>query len=1154
MDYLCAAVKILGETIVKLCKLSRFLVLGLLVLAFATVASAQQATIVGTVTDPSGAAVPGVQITITNTDTGIVQHLTTNSAGQYAAVDVNIGHYTAKADASGFKAAEKTGIVLQVGDRTRVDFALEIGATTESVKVEANAVAVQADSGEVSDVVNGQQVSQIAVDGRNIYSLAILTPGAVSAMPGFNVPTSQGNASVSYDGQRQQHNLWMADGSEESDRGGAGGSIINPSLEAVGEFRVLSSNYDASFGLSSAGTISVVFKSGTKDFHAEAWEFVRSNSWDANYFFLNKVGAPTSELHLNVYGFNVGGPVTLGKLYNKNRDKTFFFYNMEWRKMITQGGGLNTQVPLPSQYGGNLSAVTTQLHAPAANLISPAEQARWQAAGIQPGAPIPGDVIPSSLISPNASALLAAGIFPAPNSGNRFIGGASAPTNLREELVRIDHQFSDKFWVFGHWVSEPLTQTYNPVMWSGDNVPTVGDVFSNPSYTGVIHATVAISPTLLNETAFNYDGNRISIIPYGTYKLSQVSGGSFSTILSGNPDATIPSIALQGLTGTNYTHRDFPWTNTADDYQIRDDLSWTKGTHQMKMGGGWAIYKKVQQYFGDAEGDYGFNGLYTGNDFADFLVGYAQNYGELAYTTHGHWDAQSPYAYFQDNWRVNNRLTLNLGLRWDGIPHTYEANHLMANFYPNQYNPANAALIDPTNPNLILPTSPGLSKSPISTLSALSFYANGMGITGENGNPNGMVNDAWNNWGPHVGFAYDISGSGKTVVRGGFAAMYERIQGNDMYNSATNVPITASVGANGVPLGSPGTNLATGGTISGFPISVSNVTALNQNNYKSPVTYQYSFGVQRQFGTGTVFEASYVGNQSRHQFYYGELNLPSESALGYLINNPNQYNYYVPYRGYHTIEWGENGENAHYNGLQTQVRSRMKDVQLQAAYTYSKAVDPAGGANATFGGDNTATDNPYDLSYDKGPAGWDATHVGLFSFVYDLPIFRNSGNRLEKTVIGGWELSGIWTIQSGFPLRITLGGSQGSNGLPNSQNFPDFSGTVSYPHSSTQWFTTSGFTVPALGAWGDYPRNMIRGPGRNNWNVSLFKSFLISESHNSRFELRMETFNTFNHTQFNGIGTGCSGSAGGACTGGNFGQPSSTWDPRTMQFGARLIF
>jgi len=1117
------------------------------VLAFATVASAQQATIVGTVTDPSGAAVPGVQIAVTNTGTGAVFHTTSNDAGQYVAPDINIGHYSVKAEASGFKSAERTDINLQVGDRARVDFALEIGATSESIKVEANAVAVQSDTGEVSDVITSQEVTQIATNGRSLYALALLTPGTANNTPGFQAPTAVGASSnIAFNGQRQNHNLWLADGAEQSDRGGAGGAIIAPSLDALSEFRVMTSNYSADYGLSSAGTVSMVFKSGTKDFHGELWEFVRNNDFDANDFFRNSAGLPTQELRLNTFGFNVGGPVTFGKLYNKNRDKTFFFYNMEWRKLIQQGG-VNSVVPPTGAYGGDLSYLSTQLTVPTANLLSPAALAQWQAQGLQPGAPIPNNKIPTALLDPNAQILLKAGIFPAPDAaGNRFIGGNNLPTNVREELVRIDHQFSDKFWIFGHYVDESVSQTYGPPMWSGINVPTVGNTFGNPSKTGVIHATYSISPTLLSETAFNYDGNAIAILPIGL--VAQPSGLSIPRLFTDtNNDNRIPNIQLGGATGTQYGTTSFPWVNNCNDYQIREDLSWTKGAHQIKMGASWALYTKVQDLFGNTQGAFNFNGGFTGNDFADFLLGYANNYNELALQDAGHWNAVSPAAYVQDNWRVNNRLTLNLGVRWDGIPHTYEANHRMSNFYPEQYNPADAAILLPNG--TISPNSPGLGTSPNPALAAFKFYLNGMGITGVNGNPNGMVANHWLNFGPRVGLAYDLTGSGKTVLRGGFGAMYERIQGNDMYNSGSNPPFSASVNNPDVSLSNPATSLVTGQTITA-PISVAGITALSENNYKTPVTYQYSMGVEQQFARNSVLSVAYVGNHSSHQFAYQDVNLPPEAYLATLIaNNGSGYNSVVPYRGYNSINMGENGEIAYYNGLQTSVRSQFsKDLTINASYTFSKAMDPA----ESFGGDNTTVWNSYDLHYDWGPSQVDVRNIGVVSFVYDLPFFRNTSNRFAKSVIGGWELAGLWTAQSGLPLQISLGGNEGSNGTANGTNRPNYSGSVSYPNQQTntpgviQWFSTSGFSEPAAGSWGTLTKGAIRGPGRDNWNISLFKSFLLSEAHNSRFELRMESFNTFNHTQWNGINT--------TFNGGNFGAVNSAWDPRELQFAAKLIF
>src|SRR5579859_404997 len=350
------------------------LLLAALVVLFAAQGLAQEATIVGTVTDPSGAAVAKAKVTLTNLETNISKEITTNDAGQYVAVDIHIGHYDIKAEASGFKTEERKGLVLQVGDRARADFQLTVGGSSEMVTVEANAVAVQSDSGEVSNVITGEQIANLSINGRGIYQLAALAPGASSQIDvtAPNTPVG-GSAGVEYNGLRQNHNIYLLDGGEDDDRGGAGGMSIAPSPDAIAEFRTLTSNYSADYGLSSAGTNVLVLKSGTSSFHASAWEFNRNDAFDARYFFnpaTNLDGSKNSvaELRVNQFGFNVGGPVTFGKLYNADKKKTFFFYNMEWRKLI-QGNVNNGQpVPLPSTYDGNLGA--TAINVPAANKVS----------------------------------------------------------------------------------------------------------------------------------------------------------------------------------------------------------------------------------------------------------------------------------------------------------------------------------------------------------------------------------------------------------------------------------------------------------------------------------------------------------------------------------------------------------------------------------------------------------------------------------------------------------------------------------------------------------------------------------------------------------------------------------------------------------------
>src|SRR4051812_8936740 len=318
--------------------------LGVLFLGLSSLAFAQEATVVGTITDPSGSAIPGAKVTATSVETAASRTILTSESGQYVLPDLHIGHYDMKVEAAGFKTAEQKDVVLQVGDRARLDFQMQVGGAQETVTVEANAVRVQADSGEQSNVITGQQLAQIAVNGRGIYALAALTPGASSQINNYvNTPVG-GDAGVEFNGLRQNHNIYLLDGGEDDDRGGAGGMSIAPSSDAIAEFRALTSNYSADYGLSSGGTMTMVLKSGSKQFHGAAWEFNRNDAFDARTYN-NRVGvSPVAELRQNTFGFNVGGPVTFGKLYNPDHNKTFFFYNMEWRKYIN-GGTLQTVVP-----------------------------------------------------------------------------------------------------------------------------------------------------------------------------------------------------------------------------------------------------------------------------------------------------------------------------------------------------------------------------------------------------------------------------------------------------------------------------------------------------------------------------------------------------------------------------------------------------------------------------------------------------------------------------------------------------------------------------------------------------------------------------------------------------------------------------------------
>ncbi len=1153
---------------------------------FATSAFAQEATIVGTVTDPTGAAVPNAAIVITNNDTGVTRNLPTNGDGQYVAPDLHIGHYTVHATASGFKAAETKGITLDVGDRTRVDFKLEVGSAQEQVTVEANAVAVQTDSGEVSNVITGQQVTQLATNGRSLYELFALAPGASSltaSREGFTPVSS--DAAISINGERAGHNLQLIDGGENLDRGGSSGSVA-PSLDSIAEFRNITSNYSAEYGLATSAQISTVIKSGTKQFHAEAWELFRNDALDARNYF-NRAPAKVAELRYNIYGFNVGGQVPIAKSH-----PTFFFYNQEWRKEI-DGGLLNQLVPLASSYPdangtGTGAVLPTTFNGKSSIATVPTGIAGFASgcsaavkATLTPGSPFPNNTIPECLISPNARALLTAGgkyggIFPQPTNGAFFQGGNNSPTTLREEIARVDHQFSSKFSIFGHWISEQISQTYGTTQWSGDNLPTIADVFGNPSYSAAVHATYVISPTLLNETAFNYNGNRIHIIPNNLVSApTGTNGFQFNRLFTGpNANNRIPQINLSQLTGAEYSANWTPWNNKADDYQIRDDLSWTKGAHQLKFGFSWALYKKVQDAFANTEGNFTFNGSFTGYDYADYLLGYAQAYSEDGVKISGKWNNISPAAYVQDNWRVNSRLTLNLGLRWDGIPHTYEANHLSSNFYPSLYNFKNAATFDSngnicsnnSNPLCAGGPSPALVTSTNPTLGGYQFYLNGIGVGGVNGIPKGLVNNSWNNWGPRLGFAYDLTGRGKTVVRGGFGMTYERIQGNDMYNGAVNPPGDPNPTLNNVSLDNPGLSLSSGNIITAakLPVLPLGVTGIAEH-YPTPVSFQYSAGVQQGIGANAVLNVSYVGSQGRRENYYQAVNLPPLSELPAEVAAGKLDFTTLTYPGYGNMRLAFNGANSSYNSLQTSLTGTVKhDLHLQVSYTLAKAMDAT--INSGSGGDLQNVQNPYvGWRGDWGPSVYDRRHVFFANFVYDLPFLRNSGNHLMKSTLGGWQFSGIITEESGAPLNIGYSGIKSINNgntaasvIANIANNgtvrPNVTGPISYPKTVASWFNTSVFSAPPCltgpDCFGNLGFDAVRGPRHNNFDLSLLKNFAFTERF--RMEFRAEAFNAFNHTQFQGnddIG-GISTNLGAA----DFGQVKNAYDGRQFQLGLKLIY
>ena len=509
----------------------KLLLLMVFVLAIFLVPSAQSqenATITGTVTDSSGAAVPNVAISLTSQATGQVRQTVSNTDGIYSFGNVGVGHFTLSASATGFQKFTRTDIVVNTAQTLKEDVGLAVGSEGQTITVQANALQVQSETSELSTLISGAQVTQLATNGRNVTALAALGMGVSNNLPAFSGVLALTSANgISFNGTRTTHNVYLLDGGELNDRGCGGCFSSLPSIDALSEFQTLDSNYSPDYGIGSGGTILMVIKSGTKDFHGGAWYFNRNEDYDANNYFTNLAGQGRPKFRLNEPGFNIGGPLFIPHIYNTDRKRTFFFVNEEWRK-LNQGSSpsiANTIMASNFPVAGQPLAYTTPTGGtvPIVPVTSdPAKLALYAADGLVAGKAFPNNIIPANLMDPNAVLEVNAGTFPKPNLGtNQYISSIPQPTDAREDVVRIDHSINSKLQLMGHYLHDAVSTSFFPPLWQGATYPTVGTTMGNPSFSSVIKLTQTISPTLLNETAFLYSGNKITLTPVNG------PGGSF---------------------------------------------------------------------------------------------------------------------------------------------------------------------------------------------------------------------------------------------------------------------------------------------------------------------------------------------------------------------------------------------------------------------------------------------------------------------------------------------------------------------------------------------------------------------------------------------------------------------------------------------------
>jgi hypothetical protein len=1128
---------------------SRFaltVMLGMVLLLVPCAWAQENATIVGTVVDSTGAVVPNAEITLTNTATSQERKATSNTSGIYLFANVGVGHFTMSAAAKGFQKFTRTDIVVNTDQTLKEDVTLAVGSETQTVTVEAEALQLQAETNEVSNLISGAQVTQLATNGRNVVSLAALGMGVSNNLPAFGGVNALTAANgISFNGTRVNHNIYLLDGGELNDRGCGGCFSSLPSVDALAEFQTLDSNYGPDYGIGSGGTILMVLWSGTSSFHGGLWEFNRNADYNANNYFSNLAGQQRSKFDLNVFGGNFGGPLWIPHVYNDSRKRTFFFVNEEWRRLI-QGSapavkntvaannfpvaGQDLAYTVPSNGVVPIVPVTTD----------PAKLAIYGSRGLTPGRPFPGNIIPKQLIDPNAVLELNAGTFPKPNLGtNQYISSIPQPTNVHEDVVRIDHAINSKLQLMGHYLHDGVTQTYYPPLWGDSTYPTVGTAMLNPSWSSTIKLTQTLSPTLLNETAFLYSGNTIHLSPVGVS--AQPSGWSATTFfpLANNVGSRMPEIQLGAPYSTTWSSSYFPWKNSYMGYETRDDLSWNKGVHQFKFGFSWLHAPKNQQLQANTQGTAVFNNSsFSDDSYINFLLGDTASFTQLQFLAGKHWVQNNYGGYANDNWHIIPRLTLNVGLRFDGLPHTFERFNQFANFVPADYS---TSLGNPLN------SDGTLNPASLTQFNGAPFYLNGMREAGVNGFPRGVVQNYYYTWQPRVGFAYNLPGKSATVLRGGFGMFYERVQGNDVYNAALNPPFAYQPSATNVYFSNPNTSALTGlTTTQSFPSTLTNI----QYGYKPPGTAQFSLGIQRELAPSVIGVVQYVGTLGWTQNNDRGINtLPLNDLVhrqGVATGTLNA-NLYRNFPGFSSIQQEENESNFNYNGLQFGIRMENKHgLTLQVAYTYSHEID-------SQSNDLGSVSNPYNIAYDRGSGALDRRQIFNVNYIYQSPFFAKSGNMFERVALGGWELSGVTFAQSGVPQSINYNGADTLGLGGGTSNRPNLVSGVSYPKTRLAWFNKSAFAAPTAPwvssangnqGFGNAGKDVVILPGLFNFNIALFKTFSFTEA--LKFQFRLETFNTFNHTEFNAIDNGFND--------GNFGQVTSAYDPRVLQLGGKLSF
>jgi hypothetical protein len=1148
-------------------------------------------SISGTVTDPNHLAVSGASVTAVNTATNVRTKTTTNSSGIYSFTDLVVAAYDIEVESNGFRTYRREHLIVDTNSALRVDVGLVLGDRAEKVTVVASQTRVETVDTQLGEVVSGTMTAAVPLNGRSFTDLLALQPGVAPATTitgnsiqaaGAAILSPSGDlnpGTISINGQREYANGFIVNDSDVVERFTMGAAII-PNLDSIAEFRILTANFDAEYGNYSGGRINVVTKSGTDQFHGEAFDFLRNTDLDSRNFY-----SPARAVYQqNQVGGLFGGPII--------RNKVFFFADYQGTRL---NQGVDTgliQVPSQADRAGNLSDLANQLMGTVSGPYWAQQLTQKLGYGVSAGEPYytAGCSTPLQCVFPNAMipqrawsgpALNLLKYIPAPNVSGNYFSTSAVDETLRDDKGAIRADASTRVGMLsGYYFADDysLDNPY-PTLQGGANVPGFSALNLGRSQLLTATDTKSFGPRTVNEFHFSYvrDVNVVGT-PQGTVGTSLASQGFVTA--SGAPSILPQRPSIVGVENVIFNNFIIGSTitglnQTDNTFEYRDALSRVIGTHTLKLGGELMFSQVNAAADVQSNGTFSFFGSETGVDFADFLIGVPSFYKQG--------DAQPFYMrnhygglFVQDSWRIRPRLTLNYGVRWEAIMPWYEKYNQIQTLIAGEQ-----SVVYPGAPEgLVFPGDPGVSRA--------------------------LASVRWNDLSPRLGLAWAPGGGSglaralfgdtdKSSIRLGFGRFFSAIEGvsagvmagDPPYGSTYSSPapplfadpfITASTGFDNLqrfPIHFPPLNASASdpdSSVNWAPfLPVSGLPGYKPGSV-TPYTDQYTLSLQRQFGSSTVVTAGYVGSESHHLLTLLEAN-PGDPALCLSVSQLSQVAPGSPTCGpfsesnvfttvsakvingtrtvfgpnFGSVDWLTTIGNSNYNALQLSVRHVSGGLDLQAGYTYSKSMDNSSSIAEQLNPDN------YHATY--APSAFDLKHNFVVSYRYELPFGRMFGKRNRLTE--GWAFSGITRFSTGFPVTFTNAGDTSLLGTqPNGVNsygvdLPDVTpGPLDLnhnPRNGLPYFNTSLYSIPALGTPGTSAHRLFYGPGIVNFDMALSKTVRLAESKLLLF--RLEAFNAFNHAQFFGPA-----SVDGEITSSSFGQVVSAAPPRLVQVAVKLGF